>query len=150
LKFFERSRIFDRNRCSRRISGFFRARNATLDKTHSLQFLSQENEFHNLLAFVECSPFYLKEQNHFLKRVHSVFFNPLFKVAISHLAAARRKNKKKNTQQNTIVENNNFPRVPEVAKSLGIPNQRGADGFGQPLRNPMKLRYGKSCRRDGL
>jgi hypothetical protein len=142
LKFFERSRIFDRNDVLEEVQDFLGSRNATLDKTHSLQFLSQENEFHNLLAFVECSPFYLKEQNHFLKRVHSVFFNPLFKVAISHLAAARRKNKKKETQQNRLLRTTIF-RESQSSQITGIPNQRGADGFGQPLRNPMKLATGK-------
>ena len=83
LKLFERSRIFDRNDVLEECEYFLGPQNGFFEKSLSLQFLSQENEFHNLLAFLEASPFFLKEQNRFAKRVHSVFFNPFLKLAIS-------------------------------------------------------------------
>ena len=94
MKRFERSRIFDRNDVVEELENFFGPGNWFAEKTIPTQFLSQENQFHNLLAFLEASPFGLKEKNRFLRRFHSVFFNPFFRLFISRLRNQKRKKQK--------------------------------------------------------
>ena len=106
FKLFERSRIFDRNDVLEECEDFLGPRNGFFEKNISLQFLSQENEFHNLLAFIESSPLYLKEQNRFLKKVHSLFFNPFFQVALTHAAAVQRKKNRKEKLGSMVLGRN--------------------------------------------
>jgi hypothetical protein len=89
LKRFERSRIFDRNDILQEFEDVLGTENWFAEKSIPTQFLSQENEFHNLFAFLEASPFRLKEQNRFLKRFHSMFFNPFFRLFLSRVKHSR-------------------------------------------------------------
>ena len=148
FKFFERSRIFERPDVVQEFEDFLGARNKALEKRISLQFLSQENQFHNFLAFIEFSPLYLKEQNHFVKKVHSLFFNPFFDGAISHFAAVQRKKSKKDRQQMKRLESrrvlgtahlvgSNQERdtlPPRKSAPEGWPTSLAAGGRNQPMR----------------
>ena len=85
LKRFERSRIFDRNEILQEFEHLLGPENWFVEKSLPMQFLSQENEFHNFIGFLEYSPFGLKVQNRFLNRFDSLFFNPFFRFFISRL-----------------------------------------------------------------
>ena len=125
MKRFERSRIFDRNDVVQECKDLLGPGNWFSEKNIPNQFLSQENEFHNLLAFLEASPFGLKEQNLLMKRFHSLFFNPFFRLFISRF--------RKSTGQR-VVGRSRKPN-PVQSKALLEPTLLARTGLKQASRN---------------